>query len=276
MIRMNSIYISSILILVIGLTSYSQEQIAVDLLKLKFEGDTMVLIPKHQDSIIAVKVKTYKNGSFVFRGTIDLYHYYNDSLYDVMRTDTLGHVSFFYRFFESKKNGKGWYMLNDTIRVMANYENNLLNGLQIKENINSGRLCSIENFINDTVHGQVVEFYDNGELKVMMTYDKGNPIGKYIKFFYRSGQIKQEGMYNGVFSSKLDFKSLENKWFFNGQLVNFDDVPKQILEEFQLTNEFSFFVKSGIWFEYSAKGNVIEKFDYRTPVVMGRKKNIRK
>ena len=81
-----------------------------------------------------------------------------------------------------------------------------------------GKIIEKANYKNDTLHGQRILFFENGQPEIIETYQNGIFVGSY-QDFHENGKVKMEGEYtNG------QMEGLWKVYYANGQLkeeVNF-------------------------------------------------------
>ncbi len=75
-----------------------------------------------------------------------------------------------------------------------------------------GQLLEKASFHNDTLHGERILYFSNGQPEIIERYEKGVFVGTY-QLYHESGQLKQQGEYIGG-SMEGEWKS----WYETGQL----------------------------------------------------------
>ncbi len=76
----------------------------------------------------------------------------------------------------------------------------------------SGKKYETANYIRDTLHGERLVYYENGNVEILETYEMGKFTSPYKRFF-ENGQVQQEGNYDNNIAVG-EWK----KYYENGQL----------------------------------------------------------
>ena len=144
-------------------------------------------------------------------------------------------------------------------------KNGLRNGVQTFWRINGNRHIEAT-YVNDTLHGKIVEWYNNGQIKYIGYYKNGLMHDKW-SYYYNNGKPKAQEYY--VDEIAFDYWYL---WYRNGNLKEKSFYIDGVLEgKWQIwyrngkLKEEGFVkdgLKHGIWFEYYYNGQKRMKIEY--------------
>lgn len=177
--------------------------------------------------------------------------YYNDKLHyklvyndnrvtEICYYDSKGNL--FEKFTEENGvlKGKGFYP-DGRLRSEIEYKNGQPTG-EWKYYYHSGILESTNEYLDDNLHGQVVDYYPNKSIKSKIYYENGNKHGPY-ESFYSNGKTESQGWYQSDMA--------QGRWLF------FHPTGSIKSDEYYLNDELT-----GESYYYSLEGKLFQKIKF--------------